>query len=305
MALRGQSLRIMVIDGGYTKVIAKATNCSFTVTSNTESASHKGIVGNFDKPEITSRGWNVSVDSLDVLDVATLLSNVKSGTKFTLAFDEVSTADNQTPQSAAYQRVGDAYINDLRFQWDNRSLSTKSIQFTGTGPLTHATDYRGSTIVDETTPAYTKGQNVRLQLFSGPSFVGAARQLALHVSVSLEEVTTKDTSNSWQVQEPVGINYDITSNALVRSDETLSSAVTAVGFSDILDASDTEQPVAWKIVNASGNNNRTAGTTIVQGLAQITQMVANANNRQVADYTTTLNGYGPYEIPVVTPIVGD
>lgn len=297
----------MVIDGGYTKVIAKATNCSFTVTSNTESASHKGIVGNFDKPEITSRGWSVSVDSLDVLDVGTLLSNVKSGTKFTLAFDEVSTADNQTAQGAAYQRVGDAYINDLRFQWDNRSLSTKSIQFTGTGPLTHATDYRGSTIVDETTPAYTKGQNVRLQLFSGPSFVGAARQLALHVSVSLEEVTTKDTSNSWQVQEPVGINYDITSNALVRSDETMASGVTAaVGFSDILNASDAEQPVAWKIVNASGNNNRTAGTTIVQGLAQITQMVANANNRQVADYTTTLNGYGPYEIPVVAqPIIGD
>ena len=301
MALRGQNLRIMIVDNGYTKVIAKATNCSFTVTSNTESASHKGIVGNFDKPEITSRGWNVSVDSLDVLDVGTLLSNVKSGTKFELAFDEVATADNQTPQTAAYQRVGYAYINDLRFQWDNRSLSTKSIQFTGTGPLHHETDIRGATTVDETTPAYTKGQNVRLQLFSGPSFVAAARQVALHVSVSLEEVTTKDTSDSWQVQEPVGINYDITSNALVRSDETIVSGVSAVGFADILDAADTDQPVAWKIVNASGTNNRTAGTTIVQGSAQITQLVANANNRQVADYTTTLNGYGPYEVPVVAP----
>lgn len=301
MTLKGQNLRIYTYEGGDEyRVVAKSTNCTITLTGNSENASHKDIVGMAAVPTIVSKGWSVSVESLDVTDVASMLAAIKSFTPFTLRWDESSTTDNQTEVGAAFARTGQAYLNDVVFQWNDRTNSTKQLQFTGSGPLAKVT----GTPVTEVIPAsmaFTKGQFVRLFLSNNntdtPSrVVAAARQLSLHISVSLETVTTKDTEGDWLVQEPTELNYDITSNALVRSGETITSQVGAQTVAEIEDIFEAALPVQWMIANVSGANQRTKGATIVSGSVIVTSLVANGPNRQSADYTTTLTGIGDYVV---------
>jgi len=301
MTLKGQNLRIYTYEGGDEyRVVAKSTNCTITLTGNSENASHKDIVGMAAVPTIVSKGWSVSVESLDVTDVASMLAAIKSFTPFTLRWDESSTTDNQTEVGAAFARTGQAYLNDVVFQWNDRTNSTKQLQFTGSGPLAKVT----GTPVTEVIPAsmaFTKGQFVRLFLSNNntdtPSrVVAAARQLSLHISVTLETVTTKDTEGDWLVQEPTELNYDITSNALVRSGDTITSQVGAQTVAEIEDIFEAALPVQWMIANVSGANQRTKGATIVSGSVIVTSLVANGPNRQSADYTTTLTGIGDYVV---------
>jgi predicted secreted protein len=126
--------------------------------------------------------------------------------------------------------------------------------------------------------------------------VGAAKTLSLHVSLQMESATTKDTTGEWDIQEPVGLSYDITTGALVRSGETITSAVGAKGFADLETIYEAGTPVKWKIANVGGDNNRTASSTIVSGSVILTQLTLNGPNRQNADYTAQLNGYGEYTV---------
>ena len=301
MTLKGQNLRIYTYEGGDEyRVVAKSTNCTITLTGNSENASHKDIVGMAAVPTIVSKGWSVSVESLDVTDVASMLAAIKSFTPFTLRWDESSTTDNQTEVGAAFARTGQAYLNDVVFQWNDRTNSTKQLQFTGSGPLTKVTGTPATEVIPASM-AFTKGQFVRLFLSNNntdtPSrVVAAARQLSLHISVTLETVTTKDTEGDWLVQEPTELNYDITSNALVRSGDTITSQVGAQTVAEIEDIFEAALPVQWMIANVSGANQRTKGATIVSGSVIVTSLVANGPNRQSADYTTTLTGIGDYVV---------
>jgi predicted secreted protein len=116
------------------------------------------------------------------------------------------------------------------------------------------------------------------------------------VSISLEDATTKDTTGAWQYQEPTGLSYDISTGALVRSGETITSAVGAKGLADLETIYQNGTPVKWKIANVSGDNNRTASSTIVSGSVILTQLTLNGPNRQNADYTAQLAGYGDYTV---------
>ena len=49
----------------------------------------------------------------------------------------------------------------------------------------------------------------------------------------MESATTKDTTGEWDIQEPTAISYDISTGALVRSGETITSQVGAKSLSDI------------------------------------------------------------------------
>lgn len=143
----------------------------------------------------------------------------------------------------------------------------------------------------------TKGQYIRLFLGSDNTtapakVIGAAKQLTLHISCTVEVATTKDTVGDWDVQEVTEISYDISSNALVRSGETITSAVDANGLSDLETIYEAGNPVKWQIANVSGANNRTKGAIICSGSCIVSQLSINAPNRQSADYTATLNGVG-------------
>ena len=300
VTLKGQNIRVLLQDGNVFKVVGKSTNCTVTLTGNTDDASTKDDVALASKPEITSKSWSVQVESLDVTDTAAVLNAIKNLTPFTLIWDETATADNQTAQAAGYSRKGQAYMNDVTFQWEDRTNSTKQLQFSGSGPLEKVSTAPEMEIVT-VDGAYTKGQFVRLFLGSDNSavpakIVAAAKSLSLHVSMTLEDATTKDTTGDWQVQEPTALSYDISSNALVKSGDTITSTVQGQDFASIEDIYEAGTPVRFQIANVSGANNRTKGSIICSGSVVVTQLTLNAPNRQNATFDTQLTGYGIYTV---------
>lgn len=301
MILKGQNFRILTFDSTASKFkcVGMATNCTVTLTNNTDDASTKDDVGMAAKPTMTSQGWSVSVESLDVSDAAAMLTAIKSLTPFTLMWDETSTTDNQTGEQAAFARKGQAYLNDATFNFNDRENATKSLQFTGSGALETISSTPSYEAVSAS--AYTKGQFVRLFLSSDNTtapakVIAAAKSLSLHVSMTLEDATTKDTTGNWQIQEPTGLSYDISTSALVRGNDTITSAVAAQDLASIESIYEAGTPVKWKICNVSGVNQRTAGAVIASGSCLLTSLTIQGPNRQNATYDAQLTGYGAYTV---------
>ena len=91
-------------------------------------------------------------------------------------------------------------------------------------------------------------------------------------------------------------DYDITTNALVKSGETITSSVSAQALADIEAIFEASEPVKWQIANASGANQRTKGAVIASGSVVVSSLTLNGPNRQNADYTAQLSGYGTYTV---------
>ena len=299
--LKGQNFRICIFDSTAEKykVIGMATGCTVNLQNNTDPGSHKDIVGAADMPQTVSKSWSVSCDSLNVADAAAMLTAIKSMQPMTLMWDETSTSDNQTRAKATFARKGSAYLNDVTFNFNDRENSTKSLQFQGSGPLQTVAASEATQVIP--LGSYTKGQFVRLFLSSDntaapAAVIAAAKSLSLHVSLTLEDATTKDTAGDWQIQEPTALSYDISTGALMRSGETITSQVGAKSLADLEEIYQAGTPVKWKISNVGGDNNRTASSTIVSGSVVLTSLTLNGPNRQNADYTANLNGYGEYDV---------
>lgn len=298
--LKGKNFRILTYDttASKYKVVGMATSCTVTHQSNTENANHKDIVGIAQLPTVVSQSCNISVESLSVADVGAMLTAIKSLTPFTLIWDETSTTDNQTALGATFARRGQFFLNDCTFQFDNRTNSTKSLQFSSTGAIEVLDNT--PTVETITTGAFTKGENVRLFLGSDntatPSrVVAGARTLSIHCSLTLEDATTKDTDGNWIVQEATELAWDISSGALVRSGDNITSSVQAQGLAEIEAIKEAGNPVKCFVANTSGANNRTLGAIILSGSVIVSQLTINGP-LGTADYTTQLNGYGPYTV---------
>lgn len=280
-----------------------ATNCTVTLTNNTEDASTKDDVGLASKPEVVSKAWSVQVDSLNVVNAAAMLTAIKSMQKIELMWDEVNTSDNQTPLhgsgAAAYARYGKAFLSDLTISFNGRENAAKNLQFVGASQLEVIPAGQSYEVLDP--GSYTKGQFVRLFLGSDNTTTPAkviafSKQLQVHVSLQMEDATTKDTDGNYQIQEPTGLSYDITSNALVRGGDTITSQVQAQGLSEIESIFEAGTPVKFRIANTSGPNNRTIGAVIMSGSVIVSQLEIQAQNRTNAQYSTTLNGWGEYSV---------
>lgn len=142
-----------------------------------------------------------------------------------------------------------------------------------------------------------KGQNVRLFLSSNntdapTTVIAAARTLQLHVSCTVEECSTKDTNSDWIMNEVTDVSFDITTSALVRGDDSISSTVSAKDLASLESLYEAGEPVKFKIANTSGANNRTSGASIMSGSVIISQLTMNGPNRQVATYDAQMQGVG-------------
>lgn len=301
MILKGQNFRVLIYDSTASKykVVGMATGCTITLNGNTEDSNTKDDVNMAAKPVVISKSWNVSVESLNVADAGTILTAIKSLTPFTLMWDETDTTDNQTAEGEGFARTGQAYLSDVTLAWNDRENSTKSLQFTGSGPLSTVSTTPSTEVI--ALGSYTKGQYVRLFLSSdntaAPSrVVAAAKQLSLHVAMSMESATTKDTTGDWDIQEPTALSYDITTNALVKSNEAITSSVNAQALSDIMAIYEASNPVKWQIANTSGANQRTKGAVIASGSVVIQTLTLNGPNRQNADYSMQAAGYGTFNV---------
>lgn len=299
--LKGQNFRILAqLDGTSVSVIGMSTNCTVTLTNNTDDASTKDDVGLAAKPEVISKAWSVQVDSLNVVNTAAMLTAFKNMTKILVMWDETSPNDNQTHGAATYARQGYAYLSDCTFTFNDRENSAKSLQLTGASALT-TIPASGQSYEILNPGTYTKGQFVRLFLGSDNTttpakVIGSAKQLQLHVSLQMEDASTKDTTGDWQIQEPTGLSYDITTNALVRGGDTITSAVQAQGLSELEAIYEAGTPVKFQIANVSGANQRTKGAVIMSGSVILSQLTINAPNRQNATYDAQLNGWGAYTV---------
>lgn len=301
MILKGQNFRVLIYDSTASKykVVGMATGCTITLNGNTEDSNTKDDVNMAAKPVVISKSWSVSVESLNVADAGAMLTAIKNLTPFTLLWDETETSDNQTAEGEGYARTGTAYLSDVTFNWNDRENATKSLQFTGTSALSTVSQAPSTDVIE--LGSYTKGQYVRLFLSNNNStapskVIAAAKQLSLHVAMSMESATTKDTTGDWDIQEPTALSYDITTNALVKSGETITSSVSAQALADIEAIFEASEPVKWQIANASGANQRTKGAVIASGSVVVSSLTLNGPNRQNADYTAQLSGYGTYTV---------
>lgn len=297
--LKGQNFRVAVYTGeGEYAVVAKATNCTITYGTNTDDASTKDDTGMSSKPEVISKNWQVQVESLNVTDMAAMLTAIKNMTPFQLAWDETNSANNYTAEGAAFARMGTAFLTDATFSFNDRENSSKSLQFSGSGAVESAA---GAIFTIGANTGYTKGQYVRLFLGSDntatPSTViASAKTLQVHASISLEDATTKDTDGDWQIQEPTALSFDISTNALVRANDPITSSVGAKSLNDLQNIYQNSTPVKFQIANVSGANQRTKGTVIMSGSVIVSQLTLNNPNRQNSTYDAQLQGYGDYTV---------
>lgn len=301
MILKGQNFRILIYDSTASrwKCVGMATSCTVNLTNNTDNASIKDDVGLADKPVMTSQSWNVQVESLDVSDADAILTAIKSFTPFTLLWDETSTIDNQAGEGASYCRRGTAYLNDVTMQFDDRTNSQKQLQFSGSGAIEKINTTLSYQPVSVS--SYTKGQFVRLFLSSDnvdtpTRVIAASKTLSIHVSLQMEDATTKDTPGNWQIQEPTGLSYDITTSALVRGADNITSSVQGQDLDSIEEIYEAGTPVKWEIANVSGDNQRTKLSVICSGFCLLTSLQITAQNRSNAIYQATLTGYGTYTV---------
>lgn len=302
MAFQGQNFRLLQQDPvtGKYRCFGMSTNASINQSSNTDDATTKDVLGMASMPSVTSKSAQISVETLTITNAVELLKAIASGVPFTLIWDEVSTVNNQTPVGAAFARTVKAFLNDVTLNLNDRENTATSLQFASASPIAKITSTPTYEMV--TPGTFIKGQFVRLFLSKNntdtpANVVLAPKSLSLHVSLSLEDATTKDTEGDWQVQEPTGLSYDISINALIKSGETITSSVPAVSLTDLQDIYEASEPVKWEIAHTSGANNRTKGEVICAGSAVLTALNISAQNRTVCKYDATFNGYGPYETP--------
>jgi hypothetical protein len=133
-----------------------------------------------------------------------------------------------------------------------------------------------------------KGQNLRLKIAG--KFVGFATSCTVHVSASLEDSSTKDSSDGiFQEQQLTGLAWDISTDALYSVD----TDATGINAEGALDAILARQKVDIEFTGTVGTNNRQATGHKYTGQAWINDISINAANRQNASYSLQAQGTGP------------
>lgn len=150
-----------------------------------------------------------------------------------------------------------------------------------------------------------KGQHLRLifPLTDGSTttnrFVALATDLTVHFSATTEDSTTKDSSDSngnWNEYEVTQRSGDIQFSALMAFDnDTTHPDASNLLFQDWINrVSDTV--IDWQLVMTNSTSNRVITDIVCTGKGKLTNLQANAQNRQKATYSGTLNMYGPVTV---------
>lgn len=133
-----------------------------------------------------------------------------------------------------------------------------------------------------------KGQNLRLKL--NDKYIAFATDCTVHVSATLEDSSTKDSSDGvWQEQELTGMAWDISANALY-SVETDNTGINAENALDLILAM---QRVWVEFTGTTGEKNRTAEGTKYCGYVWLNDNSITATNRQNGSYSLQAQGDGP------------
>ena len=129
----GQNFRAFV--GG--TAVPEATSCQVTIQGDVEDASTKDTEGSWNEEQMTSKSWSVQVDDYDasLATLRALITAFNSDSKITVGWDQTAGSQNREAQNAAFARSGQAILNDLSIQANNRQTIQVSCQYQGSGAL--------------------------------------------------------------------------------------------------------------------------------------------------------------------------
>ena len=133
-----------------------------------------------------------------------------------------------------------------------------------------------------------KGQNLRVLI--GGKCVAFATSCTAHVSLNLEDSSTKDSTNNFTEQTPTGIGWDMSCDALYSVD----ADATGVNGISALDTVLAQAKVQVQFEQTTGEKNRVpvSGAAVYSGYAWVNDISINAPNRQNTSYTIQLTGDG-------------
>lgn len=131
--VKGQNFRILKDSA----VIPEATNCSITLTANTEDVTTKDDVSLYTKEQVVSTSWQAQVDTFQatVAQLKAVITMFNAAAAVGIGWDQTDVEDNETAENASFARDGDAILNDFSMQFDDRTTVATSLQFQGTGAL--------------------------------------------------------------------------------------------------------------------------------------------------------------------------
>ena len=131
--IMGQNFRAFV--GG--NAVPEAVNCSVTISGSMEDSTTKDTVGSYAQEQMTSKDWNVSVETRDasLASLRALITRFNSDAKVTVGWDQTGGTQNRVAQNAPFARSGQAILNDLSIQANNRTNIQVSCQYQGSGAL--------------------------------------------------------------------------------------------------------------------------------------------------------------------------
>lgn len=126
-----------------------------------------------------------------------------------------------------------------------------------------------------------KGQNLRL--FLGNKVFAGARTCTVHVSVELEELSYKDIVDGWVEQNPVGLQWEASSDCFV-----FVGADYGVNTKEVMRM--VGKTVSLVFALADGEYNAHRGEFMLNGKAIISDIQVTAENRRTSTYTVQLTG---------------
>lgn len=134
--IKGQNFRLL-LDGS---AVPEETNVSITITGNAEETSTKDTEGYYTQETVVSTTWSAQVDSFqaEVTQLRSIITMFNAAEAVAVGWDETATTagtQNRTPAEADFARSGEALLNDVTFQFDDRTTVSTSLQFQGTGAL--------------------------------------------------------------------------------------------------------------------------------------------------------------------------
>ena len=131
--IMGQHFRVFVAGAA----VPEAVNCSVTINGNMEDSTTKDTVGSYTEEQMTAKDWNVSVDNIDasLANLRALITRFNSDEKVTVGWDQTAGTQNRVAQNAPFAKSGQAILNDLSIQANNRTNIQVTCQYQGSGAL--------------------------------------------------------------------------------------------------------------------------------------------------------------------------
>jgi hypothetical protein len=131
--IMGQHFRVFVAGAA----VPEAVNCSVTISGNMEDSTTKDTVGSYAQEQMTAKDWNVSVDNIDasLANLRALITRFNSDEKVTVGWDQTAGTQNRVAQNAPFAKSGQAILNDLSIQANNRTNIQVTCQYQGSGAL--------------------------------------------------------------------------------------------------------------------------------------------------------------------------